>query len=103
MKKTIVKIFHFFNQFICAQPLEVMLVVFIEFYYPKMRLDAKIVIGGFNMLIKRDEYLNKLISKNGMIKVITGIRRCGKSYLLFELLNSHILDISFISFILFIY
>ena len=28
-----------------------------------MRLDAKIVIGGFNMLIKRDEYLNKLISK----------------------------------------
>ena len=65
-----------------------MLVIFIEFYYPKMRLDAKIVIGDFNMLIKRDEYLNKLISKNGMNKVITGIRRCGKSYLLFELLNS---------------
>lgn len=80
-----------------------MLVVFIEFYYPKMRLDAKIVIGGFNMLIKRDEYLNKLISKNGMIKVITGIRRFGKSYLLFKLLNSHILDISFISLILFTY
>ena len=53
-----------------------------------MRLDAKIVIGGFNMLIKRDEYLNKLISKNGMIKAITGIRRCGNSYLLFGLLNS---------------
>lgn len=50
-----------------------------------MRLYAKIVIGGFNMLIKRDEYLNKLISKNGMIKVITGIRRFVKSYLLFEL------------------
>ena len=77
--------------------------VFIEFYYPKMRLDAKIVIGGFNMLIKRDEYLNKLISKNGIIKAITGIRRCGKSYLLFKLLNSHILDIYFISFILFTY
>ena len=74
MKKTIVKIFHFFN--------------FIEFYYPKMRLDAKIVIGGFNVLIKRDEYLNKLISKNEIIKAITGIRRCGNSYLLFELLNS---------------
>ena len=63
MKKTIVKIFHFFNKFICAQLLEAMLVVFVEFYYPKMRLDAKIVIGGFNMIIKRDEYLNKLISK----------------------------------------
>lgn len=36
------------------------------------------------MEIKRDFYLNKLISRknNGLIKVITGIRRCGKSYLL---------------------
>ncbi|MDE7153413.1 MAG: ATP-binding protein [Muribaculaceae bacterium] len=36
------------------------------------------------MLIKRDTYLKKLISvqHNGMIKVITGIRRCGKSFLL---------------------
>lgn len=34
--------------------------------------------------IKRDLYLNKLIKRkqNGLIKVITGIRRCGKSYLL---------------------
>ena len=39
------------------------------------------------MEIKRDRYLNKLIAKknNGLIKVITGIRRSGKSYLLFEL------------------
>ena len=46
------------------------------------------------MLIKRDNYLNKLISKkwNGMIKVITGIRRCGKSYLLFELFKNHLID-----------
>ena len=46
------------------------------------------------MLIKRDGYLNKLISKkwNGMIKVITGIRRCGKSYLLFELFKNHLKD-----------
>ena len=46
------------------------------------------------MLIKRVEYLNKLISKkwNGMIKVITGIRRCGKSYLLFELFKKHLID-----------
>ena len=36
------------------------------------------------MEIRRDFYLNKLIKRknNGMIKVITGIRRCGKSYLL---------------------
>ena len=39
------------------------------------------------MKIGRDVYLNKLISKrhNGLIKVVTGMRRCGKSYLLFNL------------------
>lgn len=39
------------------------------------------------MEIKRDHYLNKLICRrhNKMIKVITGMRRCGKSYLLFKL------------------
>ena len=38
-------------------------------------------------IIKRDEYLNRIIDKkeNGLIKVITGIRRCGKSFLLFNL------------------
>ena len=37
--------------------------------------------------IDRPVYLKKLISKmdNGMIKVITGVRRCGKSFLLFDL------------------
>lgn len=37
--------------------------------------------------IKRDNYLKKIINKkeNGLIKVITGIRRCVKSYLLFNL------------------
>lgn len=46
------------------------------------------------MEIKRDIYLNKLIrhKHNGMIKVITGIRRCGKSYLLFELFYKHLLS-----------
>ena len=39
------------------------------------------------MEFKRQQYLQKLIAKmnNGKVKVITGIRRCGKSYLLFGL------------------
>ena len=46
------------------------------------------------MEIKRDAYLQKLIIRknNGMIKVITGIRRCGKSYLLFNLFKKHLLE-----------
>ena len=44
------------------------------------------------MEISRDIYLDKLISKkhNRLIKVITGIRRCGKSYLLFKLFRDHL-------------
>lgn len=46
------------------------------------------------MEIKRDIYLNKLIrkKKNGLIKVITGVRRCGKSYLLFHLFHNYLLE-----------
>ena len=46
------------------------------------------------MEIKRDRYLNTLISKehNGLIKVITGMRRCGKSYLLFTFFKEHLLS-----------
>lgn len=46
-------------------------------------------------VIKRESYLQKLISKkeNGMIKIITGIRRCGKSYLLFNLYRDYLLSI----------
>lgn len=46
------------------------------------------------MVVKRDAYLNRLISKkhNGLIKVVTGVRRCGKSYLLFNLFKEHLLS-----------
>ena len=65
----------------------------------------RIFNGEAIMNITRDKYLNELINRmnNGMIKVITGIRRCGKSYLLFNIfkkyllehgvLNSHIIEI----------
>lgn len=46
------------------------------------------------MEIKRDLYLNKLIKRecNGLVKVVTGIRRCGKSYLLFRLYHDYLLN-----------
>ena len=46
------------------------------------------------MIIKRDYYLKKMIDKreNGRIKIITGIRRCGKSYLLFNLYQEYLLS-----------
>ena len=46
------------------------------------------------MEIKRDFYLNKLIGhkKNGMVKIVTGVRRCGKSYLLLKLFKKHLLE-----------
>ena len=45
-------------------------------------------------VIKRDEYLGRLIDKkeNGLIKVITGIRRCGKSFLLFNLFYDYLIN-----------
>lgn len=44
--------------------------------------------------IERTKYLNELVSlrNNGMIKVVTGMRRCGKSYLLFEIFTSYLKD-----------
>lgn len=46
------------------------------------------------MEIRRDLYLNRLIRRkhNGLIKVITGMRRCGKSFLLFRLFKRHLLE-----------
>ena len=46
------------------------------------------------MEIRRDNYLKQLIERknNGMVKVVTGIRRCGKSYLLFTLFKRYLLE-----------
>lgn len=54
---------------------------------------SKIRNGG-HMKINRDYYLNQLIEKqdNGLIKIISGIRRCGKSYLLDPMFKNYLLD-----------
>ena len=45
------------------------------------------------MVIQRDHYINELLSKrwNGKVKIITGIRRCGKSFLLSTLYKDYLL------------
>lgn len=50
--------------------------------------------GGLVMDIKRDYYLDqiKIRENNGLVKVITGVRRCGKSYLLFKLFLNDLLE-----------
>ena len=44
--------------------------------------------------IKRDYYMEQLIKRkdNGLIKIVTGIRRCGKSFLLRTLFKNHLLE-----------
>lgn len=46
------------------------------------------------MIIKRDYYLQQLIASkaNNLIKIVTGIRRSGKSFLLFNLFHQHLLE-----------
>ena len=46
------------------------------------------------MKINRDYYLNQLIEKqnNGLVKIISGMRRCGKSYLLDPMFKNYLLD-----------
>ncbi|MBR2255676.1 MAG: AAA family ATPase, partial [Candidatus Methanomethylophilaceae archaeon] len=55
--------------------------------YVKFRVEV-------HMEIARDRYLQRLIvrKRNGKPKIITGIRRCGKSYLLFTLFRNHLLS-----------
>lgn len=47
-----------------------------------------------NIEIKRDAYLKKMIDKqnNGLVKIITGIRRCGKSYLLNTIFYNYLIE-----------
>lgn len=49
---------------------------------------------NIKMNIERSKYLNRIIAHkwNGKVKIITGIRRCGKSFLLFQLYKQHLLD-----------
>ena len=46
------------------------------------------------MEIRRDRYLERLIAHkgNGRVKIVTGIRRCGKSFLLFQLFKRHLIE-----------
>jgi hypothetical protein len=46
------------------------------------------------MIIRRDAYLNQLVSKdgNGLVKIVTGVRRCGKSFLLGTIFKDHLLS-----------
>ncbi len=59
----------------------------------KMPIAAKILNREGSMEISRNVYLERLIVRkhNGFIKVITGIRRCGKSYLLNTIFYNHLL------------
>ena len=46
------------------------------------------------MIVNRDKYLQELVSSrhNGLVKIITGMRRCGKSFLLFRLFKRFLED-----------
>ena len=46
------------------------------------------------MIIRRDRYLQRIIARkhNGLVKIITGIRRCGKSFMLFDLFRGHLVS-----------
>ena len=66
----------------------------IYFRIEKCIMLQKSFLGGVIMEISRDFYLQKLIQKknNGLIKVITGFRRCGKSYLLNNIFYNYLLS-----------
>ncbi len=47
-----------------------------------------------NIIVRRDKYIDILVGSmhNGLVKVVTGIRRCGKSFLLNELFRAKLLE-----------
>lgn len=58
-----------------------------------IRTEVSIRRTGMGQIIKRDGYLSQLISRreNGLVKVIIGVRRCGKSFLLFQLYRDYLI------------
>ena len=60
----------------------------------KFRKRKKFVMEAEHMEIKRDYYLQELIDRidNRLIKIITGIRRCGKSYLLNKIFRDYLIN-----------
>ena len=63
-------------------------------YCVKLWISTKSRNSVHFMFIRRDKYLNRLISheKNGLIKIVSGIRRCGKSYLLCNIFRDWLLE-----------
>lgn len=59
-----------------------------------MRESSYIVRSEVKVIAQRKQYLHQLISKknNGRVKIITGIRRCGKSFLLFKIYKDYLLN-----------
>ena len=75
--------------------IEKQLYIMIQCYCKKVAKMSKKYNGGLTMKqIQRDIYLNKLINRkeNGMIKVVTGIRRSGKSYLLDPIFKDYLIN-----------
>lgn len=61
----------------------------------KIKSFSVTIILGWEYMIKRDDYLNKLIDykDKDIIKIITGIRRCGKSFLLFNIYYDYLISV----------
>lgn len=65
-----------------------------DIYHCIITIEGKCVFTQKYSMIKRDKYLRKLIERrhNGLIKIITGIRRCGKSYLLSVIYRNFLIE-----------
>lgn len=63
-----------------------------QIIFALQKVDINVIFLECIMIVKRDQYLNQLIASkhNGLIKIITGLRRSGKSYLLFNLFGDYL-------------